>query len=172
MATICWNTAAAAANSCSRIPTEEKVRRVILAMHDACLRHGKRLEVRSYNQLPAHQAVMLKALRGLPADIRIVTKNTVVDFRGTDYPENPMLGAFPGQPELLELTACPEGSGYGYIPALLGGFYKDEIGRVAVDRKLAGVALRDRLSPAVRPCHVLHRRAAGADLRYRRTSST
>lgn len=127
---------------CSRIPTEEKVRRVILAMHEACLRHGKRLEVRSYNQLPTHQAVMRKALRGLPPDIRIVSKNTVVDFRGTDYPDNPLLGAFAGQPELLELTACPEGSGYGYIPALLGGFYKDKIGRMAVERKLAGVALR------------------------------
>src|SRR5262249_1156305 len=69
----------------TRISTEDKVRRVVLAMHDACLRHRKRLEVRSYNQLPAHQELMRKALRGLPEDIRIVTKNTVVDFRGTDY---------------------------------------------------------------------------------------
>ena len=127
---------------CSRVPTEEKVRRVILAMRDACRRNGKRLEVRSDRSARGTQAVMLKALRGLPDDIRIVTKNTVVDFRGTAYPDNPMLGAFPGQPELLELTACPEGSGYGYIPALLGDFYKDKIGGLAVERKLSGVALR------------------------------
>ena len=129
-------------DKCRRIPAEEKVRRVILAVYKACRRNGKRLEVRSYNQLPANAAVMLAALRGLPKDIRIVTKNTVVDFRGTDYPDNPMLGAFPGQPELIELTACPEGNGYGYIPALLGNFYKDKIARLAVERKLAGVAIR------------------------------
>jgi len=127
---------------CTRLPIQEKVRRVIMAVYNACRRNGKRLEVRSYNQMPAHQAVMLAALRDLPKDIRIVTKNTIVDFRGTGYPDNPMLGAFPGQPELIELTACPEGSGYGYMPALLGDFYRDKIARVAAGRNLAGVALR------------------------------
>ena len=123
---------------CSRIPTADKVRRTILAVYNACLRHGKRLEVRSYNQLPAHQEVMRQALREIPNAIRIVTKNTVVDFRGTQYPDNPLLGAFPNNPELLELTACPEGSGYGYIPALLTDFYRDRIRR----QGRAGIALR------------------------------
>jgi hypothetical protein len=50
---------------------------------------------------------------------------------------NPMLGAFEGQPEVLELTATPEGSGYGYVPALLGDFYQRAIAKAG-----AGVAIR------------------------------
>lgn len=129
-------------DQCSRLTRDVKLRRVAVAMHEACRRNGKRFEVRSYNQAPAHAERMLAALRGLPADIPVITKNTVVDFRGTAYPDNPMLGVFKGQPEVLELTATPEGSGYGYLPALLGDFYKRALGSVAVDRRLAGVALR------------------------------
>lgn len=122
-------------DQCSRISTADKVRRVIVAVHESVRRHGKRLEVRSYNQQPAHAEVMLQALRGLPSDIPVVTKNTVVDFRGTGYPDNPMLAEFP---QVLELTATPEGSGYGYLPALPGDFYKRVINR----RDLRGVAIR------------------------------
>jgi hypothetical protein len=127
---------------CRRLGTHEKIRRIILAVHDACRRNGKRLEVRSYNQKPEDAQVMLKALAGLPHDIPIITKNTVVDFRGSGYPDNPMLGAFSGQPEVLELTATPEGSGYGYIPALLGDFYAREISKIGTGRHLAGIAVR------------------------------
>jgi hypothetical protein len=84
---------------------------------------------------------MTKVLAGLPPDVLIVTKDSIVDFRGAGYPDDPMLGAFPDRPQSLELTATPEGSGYGYIPALLGDFYKAKLGRAA-DRKLAGVAIR------------------------------
>ncbi|MEO7652096.1 MAG: hypothetical protein ABIZ80_16655, partial [Bryobacteraceae bacterium] len=127
---------------CSRLSTDAKLRRVVLAMQEACRRNGKRLEVRSYNQLPAHAGNMRRALAKLAPGIPIVTKNTVVDFRGTGYPDNPLLGSFPGSREVMELTATPEGSGYGYIPALLGDFYRREIGEVATQRKLAGVAIR------------------------------
>jgi len=129
-------------DQCSRLTRDAKLRRVAIAMYEACKRNKKRFEVRSYNQAPAHAERMLAALRDLPREIPVITKNTVVDFRGTDYPDNPMLGAFPGQREALELTATPEGSGYGYLPALLGEFYQRTIGRVAVDRKLKGVAIR------------------------------
>ena len=127
---------------CRRLTTEDKIRRIILAVHEACRRNGKRVEVRSYNQKPGDAHVMARALAGLPRDIPIITKNTIVDFRGTGYPDNPMLGAFPGQQEILELTATPEGSGYGYLPALLGDFYAREISKVATDRHLAGIAIR------------------------------
>ncbi len=127
---------------CSRLSTEQKLRQVVMKMYEACRRNGKRLEVRSYNQAPAHAERMLRALRGLPRDIPVITKNTVVDFRGTAYPDNPMLGAFGAQPEVLELTATPEGSGYGYLPALLGDFYKREISQVASGRNFAGIAIR------------------------------
>jgi len=126
---------------CSRTSTEDKLRRVLMRVYEACRRHGKRMEVRSYNQSPRHAAIMAKVLAGLPPDLVIVTKNSIVDFRGVGYPDDPILGAFPHQPQTLELTATPEGSGYGYIPALLADFYKQKIGG-AVDRKLAGVAIR------------------------------
>ena len=126
---------------CRRTSTADKVRQVALDVYQVCRKHGKRMEVRSYNQQPAHAAVMEKALKDLPKDIVVVTKNTVVDFRGTGYPDNPMLGSFPGQPEAIELSACPEGSGYGYIPALLGDFYKEKLG-LAKTRRLAGAAIR------------------------------
>jgi hypothetical protein len=126
---------------CSRTSTEEKLRRVVLRVRDACRRHGKRMEVRSYNQTPRDAATMAKVLKDLPPDVVIVTKNSIVDFRGAGYPDDPMLGGFRGQPQTLEMTATPEGSGYGYIPALLGDFYKEKIGR-ATEKKLAGVAIR------------------------------
>jgi hypothetical protein len=124
-------------DQCTRLSTDRKLRMVAMAMYEACKRNGKRFEVRSYNQAPAHAERMLAALRELPHEIPIITKNTVVDFRGTDYPVNPMLGAFKGQPEVLELTATPEGSGYGYVPALLGDFYKR-----AITGATGGVAIR------------------------------
>jgi hypothetical protein len=127
---------------CSRTSNNQKIRAVVMAMYEACRRNGKRLEVRSYNQRPEHARVMLRALKGLPPDIPIITKSTIVDFRGTAYPEDPMLGAFSNQKQVIELTATPEGSGYGYIPALLGDFYQREIGKVATQKKLAGVAIR------------------------------
>lgn len=127
---------------CSRTSTEEKLRHVAMAVYEACRKRGRRMEIRSYNQKPEHARLMRKALAGFPADAPVVTKNTVVDFRGTEYPDDPMLGAFPAQPQSIELTACPEGSGYGYLPALLGDFYRAKIGGVAVERKLSGVALR------------------------------
>jgi hypothetical protein len=126
---------------CARTPAEQKIRRVLLAVYEACRRHGKRMEVRSYNQSPRDAAVMRKVLRDLPKDLLIVTKNSIVDFRGLGYPDDPLLGAFGGHPQALELTATPEGSGYGYIPALLGGFYKEKIG-AAAEKGLAGVAIR------------------------------
>lgn len=129
-------------DQCRRVTRQEKLRRVVLAMYEACKRNKKRFEVRSYNQAPAQADRMLAALRDLPREIPIVTKNTIVDFRGIEYPDNPMLGAFPSQPETLELTATPEGSGYGYVPALLGDFYKRALGKTAIERKLAGVAIR------------------------------
>jgi hypothetical protein len=129
-------------DQCRRTSNDQKIRAVVMAMYEACRRNGKRLEVRSYNQKPEDERVMLRALKGLPDDIPIVTKCTIVDFRGTHYPDDPLLGAFPGQKQVLELTATPEGSGYGYIPALLGGFYRHEIAGVAVEKKLAGIALR------------------------------
>lgn len=126
---------------CSRTSAEQKLRQLLIRVYEACRRHGKRMEVRSYNQSPRHAAIMAKVLAGLPPDLVIVTKNSIVDFRGIGYPDDPMLGAFPGQPQTLELTATPEGSGYGYIPALLPDFYKEKMGR-AIGRKLAGVAIR------------------------------
>lgn len=105
-----------------------------MTVYEACRRNGKRFEVRSWNQAPVHAERILTALRGLPAEIPVITKNTVVDSRGIGYPDNPVLGAFPGQPESLELTATPEGSGYGYVPALLRDFYRRAIGSVAVRR--------------------------------------
>jgi hypothetical protein len=126
---------------CSRTSTEEKLQSVILRVRDACRRHGKRMEVRSYNQSARHAAIMRKVMSKLPPDLVIVTKASIVDFRGVSYPDDPMLGGFPGQPQTLELTATPEGSGYGYIPALLPDFFKAKIS-AAAQKKLAGVAIR------------------------------
>jgi len=126
-------------DQCTRLSTDRKLRQVVMTMYEACKRNNKRFEVRSYNQAPHHAERMQAALKGLPKEIPIITKNTVVDFRGTDYPVNPMIGAFPAQPEVIELTATPEGSGYGYLPALLGDFFKREI---TAARGLQGVATR------------------------------
>ncbi len=126
---------------CARMSTEAKVRSLALAVYEACRRHGKLMQVRSYNQAPRQAEVMRGALAKLPRDIVIFTKNSVVDFRGIRYPDDPMLGAFSGQPQAIEMTACPEGSGYGFIPALLGDFYKEKLMRAA-DKRLVGAAIR------------------------------
>jgi hypothetical protein len=129
-------------DKCRRTSNDQKIHAVVMAMYEACRRNGKRLEVRSYNQKPEDERVMLRAIKGLPADIPMGAKCTIVDFRRTRYPDYPLVGAFPGQKQVMELTATPEGSGYGYIPALLNDFYQREIGGVAVRKQLAGVAIR------------------------------
>ncbi|MBI4874609.1 MAG: hypothetical protein HY822_08250 [Acidobacteria bacterium] len=126
---------------CARTSTAEKVRGLALDVYQACRRHGKKMQVRSYNQAPRDAEVMRAALAGLPPEIVVFTKNSVVDFRGVRYPDDPLLGAYPGQPQAIEMTACPEGSGYGFLPALLGDFYKEKLS-LAAGKRLAGLALR------------------------------
>ena len=42
-----------------------------------------------------------------------------------DYPHNPLIGMFPAVPQIVEFTLTPECNGFGYVPALLGDFYRD-----------------------------------------------
>lgn len=128
-------------DACKGTPPEERMRHVALTMREICRERGKHLVIRTYNQSPRNAELMRKALLDLPDDIVLMTKSNVVDFRGTGYPDDPMLGAFPGRPQTLELTACPEGNGFGFVPALLDGFYREKIGGAA-GRGLAGVAIR------------------------------
>lgn len=128
-------------DACKGTPPEARMRQTALAVREACRERGKRLVIRTYNQSPRSADLMRKAMSGVPDDVVLMTKSGVVDFRGTGYPDDPLLGAFPGRPQTLELTACPEGNGFGFVPALLDDFYREKIRRAA-ERGLAGAAIR------------------------------
>lgn len=118
-----------------------QVRQLIEIVWKACVDWRKGLQVRSYNMTPHQQAVMRMALKDLPPDIVLMTKYTAVDFRGVEIEDNPLLGAFPGQPQVVEFTLAPECSGFGYIPAILADFYRARL-RKAGQKGLAGTVAR------------------------------
>ncbi|MBN1669781.1 MAG: hypothetical protein JXR37_02030 [Kiritimatiellae bacterium] len=117
------------------------IRILLGAIWDGCRAYGKGLQVRSYNMTPHEQAVMRLALQDLPEEIVIMTKYTFVDFRGVEYEDNPLLGAFPRNRQIVEFTLTPECNGFGYVPALLPDFYQERLRR-AQRRKLAGAVGR------------------------------
>jgi len=109
--------------------TSRDIRTLIEVMWEACVACGKGLQVRSYNMKPTQQEVMYNALKDLPKEIVIMTKYTAVDFRGVEYEDNPLIGAFPKHRQIVEFTLTPECNGFGYVPAILADFYKERLKR-------------------------------------------
>jgi hypothetical protein len=56
-------------------------------------------------------------------------------------PLDPHIGAFPGQPQIVEFSLAPEGSGYAYLPAVLGDFFAEKL-RAVLDQGIIGVVGR------------------------------
>ena len=111
---------------CRTTSVADKLARVFDAFQRVCGRLGKLFEARTYALEREHQADMIAAA-GRLRDAVVMTKYTPADFRGVDYPHNPLIGKFPHLPQIVEFTLTPECNGFGYVPALLGDFYRDRI---------------------------------------------
>ncbi|OGS43252.1 MAG: hypothetical protein A2539_10435 [Elusimicrobia bacterium RIFOXYD2_FULL_34_15] len=128
-------------NKCMDFAPKDRILSVVNAMHRACNRNGKKLEVRTYNMTPEEGKVAYEAFSQVPEDIVLMTKCMHRDFYCTSDPNNTLVGAFKNAPQIIEYTACPEGNGFAYIPAVLADFYKDRI-TYAADKKVDGLVAR------------------------------
>ncbi|HAM38778.1 MAG TPA: hypothetical protein DCP53_05220 [Elusimicrobia bacterium] len=128
-------------DKCMSFEPKDRILTVVNHMNDACKRNGKRLEVRTYNMTPEEGKVAYEAFSRVPEDVLLMTKCTPRDFYCTEDPNNFLIGAFKNAPQMVEYTACPEGNGFAYIPAVLADFYKDRIS-YAAKKKVAGLVAR------------------------------
>ncbi|MDE0221868.1 MAG: hypothetical protein OXJ90_21540 [Spirochaetaceae bacterium] len=111
---------------CRAASVADKLSRVFDAFERVCARLGRLFEARTYALERERQGDMVAAA-GRLTDAVVMTKYTPADFRGVDYPHNPLIGMFPAVPQIVEFTLTPECNGFGYVPALLGDFYRDRI---------------------------------------------
>lgn len=112
--------------ACRTASVADKLSRVFDAFERVCARLGRVFEARTYALERERQGDMVAAA-GRLTDAVVMTKYTPADFRGVDYPHNPLIGMFPAVPQIVEFTLTPECNGFGYVPALLGDFYRDRI---------------------------------------------
>ncbi len=112
--------------ACRTASVADKLSRVFDAFQGVCARLGRVFEARTYALERERQGDMIAAA-GRLTDAVVMTKYTPADFRGVDYPHNPLIGMFPAVPQIVEFTLTPECNGFGYVPALLGDFYRDRI---------------------------------------------
>ena len=112
--------------ACRTTSVADKLSRVFDVFQRVCTRLGRLFEARTYALERERQADMIAAA-GRLTDAVVMTKYTPADFRGVDYPHNPLIGMFPAVPQIVEFTLTPECNGFGYLPALLGDFYRDRI---------------------------------------------
>ena len=112
--------------ACRTASVADKLSRVFDVFQRVCTRLGRLFEARTYALERERQGDMIAAA-GRLTDAVVMTKYTAADFRGVDYPHNPLIGRFPAVPQIVEFTLTPECNGFGYLPALLGEFYRDRI---------------------------------------------
>jgi len=109
---------------------------------------GKRMTLRThtharYREIGRHTESELwrDVAPHLPADVVMMSKCTPQDFFGSAYPNNPAIGRFPANPEVVEFTLAREILGGTWTPNLTPQDYIRRI-QYARDRGCAGLVGR------------------------------
>lgn len=120
----------------SDLPPDERMARVINAIHGVLHRHGKRLIVRDFLRTPAEMDAFARAMKRVPDDVWVFTKCVPNDWQYR-YPPHPLLGKVAPHPQIMELDLYNEtSSGIGmYMPGI--EYVRDQL-RLARDRGLVG----------------------------------
>lgn len=102
----------------------ERVLSVLAPIAETCRESGRCLVVRTF-QAAVHRdlwshpelEVVRQAYSQLSPDVVLMSKYCPLDFYGTEFPDEPLIGAFPN-PHLVEFSLDREWSGRTFVPVL------------------------------------------------------
>jgi len=101
-----------------------RVLSVLEPVLEVCREFGRHLVVRTFQaaaltSLWSHPEleVIREAYSQLPADVTVMSKYCPLDFYGTEFPNEPLIGAFKN-PHLVEFSLIREWSGRTFVPVL------------------------------------------------------
>lgn len=127
----------------SSLAPGERIAAIARALWDACRARGKGLCVRTWGNLGTDTWWMLEEfMRGvssLPPEITVMSKYTAGDWYMAA--DSPLIGAFPGRPQIMEFDLCGEHHGVSLVPWSIAPVISEQWAR-ARSNGLAGAAGR------------------------------